>query len=80
MLNIEYSPQALEDLQNLKVHLITNWGEDIANKIIRKITSDIRRLELYPLSGVELGKIIDVTTDYRYLFSEKKLCVLSGRI
>ncbi|MDF2651730.1 MAG: plasmid stabilization system protein, partial [Paenibacillus sp.] len=36
-----------------------------------KITSDIRRLEEYPASGVGLGKLIDVPTEYRYLYSEK---------
>jgi len=71
MLKIEYSPQALEDLQHLRAYILTNWGENVLKKVLRKITSDIRRLEIYPLSGVSLGKIIDISTDYFYLFSEK---------
>lgn len=38
---------------------------------MKKITSNIRKLEEYPLLGVNLGKIIDVPTDYHYLFTEK---------
>lgn len=71
MLRIEYSPRALEDLRHLKEYLSTNWGESVANRILKKITLDIRMLEQYPLSGVNLGKIIDITTDYRYIFIEK---------
>lgn len=71
MLKVEYSPKALEDLKLLREYISTNWGGDVAKRILNKITSDIRRLELYPLSGVDLGKIIDIANDYRYLYSEK---------
>jgi toxin ParE1/3/4 len=71
MPTVEYSPKALLDLQQLNDYLSTNWGENTSRRILKKITSDIRRLELYSLSGVDLGKLIDVSTDYRYLFSEK---------
>ena len=71
MLIVEYSPLALEDLECIGSYITENWGKDVANRILKKITSDIRRLEQYPLSGVSLDKIIDVRTEYRYLFSEK---------
>ncbi|MCC3357770.1 type II toxin-antitoxin system RelE/ParE family toxin [Bacillus sp. REN16] len=71
MLKVKYSPAALEDLQQIRDYILDNWGESVATKVLKKITSDIRRLEQYPLSGVDLGKIIDVPTEYRYLFSEK---------
>lgn len=71
MFKIQYSPQALDDLQRLQVYITTNWGDSVSKKILTKITSDIRRLERYPMSGVNLGKNIDITTDYHYLFSEK---------
>lgn len=38
---------------------------------MKKITFDSRRLEEYPVLGIDLGKIIDVLTEYRYIFSEK---------
>ncbi|NLO10530.1 MAG: type II toxin-antitoxin system RelE/ParE family toxin [Clostridiales bacterium] len=71
MANIEYSPKAQEDLQSLREYVIENWGESAAERILRKITSDIRRLDKYPLLGVSLAKQIDNPTDYRYIFTEK---------
>lgn len=71
MHQIEYSPMALEDLRNINDYVIANWGESVANKTLEKITSDIRRLGQYPTLGVDLGKIIDIPTRYRYIFSGK---------
>lgn len=71
MAKIEYSPMALEDLQHIRNCIALNWGENNAKKILKKITSDIRRLEQYPALGADLGKVIDVPTEYRYIFPEK---------
>lgn len=71
MPNVEYSPKALDDLLKISDYITENWGERIAKQKLKKITTDIRRLEQFPLSGVNLGKIIDVTTDYFYIFIEK---------
>lgn len=71
MSRVEYSPQSLEDLKLLQEYISASWGENVSKKILTKITSDIRRLELFPVSGVDLAKIISITTDYRYLYSEK---------
>ena len=71
MAKVEYSPLALEDLKSINHYTTDNWGEDVANRILKKIVSDIRRLEQYPLSGVNLGKVIDVSTEYRFLLSER---------
>lgn len=71
MPKVEYTPRALEDLQRLQIYLSSNWGENTSNRILKKIMSEIRRLRLYPFSGVDLGKTINTTTDYRYIFSEK---------
>ncbi len=71
MPKVEYTPLALEDLLHICYYFTTSWDENVAKKILKKITSDINRLENYPLSGVNLGSVIDVPTEYRYLFSEK---------
>lgn len=71
MSKVECSPKALEDLQYINDYIITNWGENIAKRILKKITSNIRSLEQYPVSRVELVKLIGVQTDYRYIFIEK---------
>lgn len=71
MEKVTYSPQALEDLQSIKNYIITNFDDYIAKKVIRKIISDIKCLEEFPLLGVNLAKNIDVPTDYYYIFTEK---------
>jgi len=71
MSKIEFSPMALDDLQHLREYLIDNWGDPVAIKILKRMISDIRKLEEYPFLGVDLGKLIDVPTDYRYLLTEE---------
>lgn len=70
MTKVEYSSMVLEDLQYLRGYVIDHWGESAAKRILKKITSDIKRLEAYPVLGISLAKHIDAKTDYRYLFSE----------
>lgn len=48
-----------------------DFGDSIAVKVFKKMISDIRKLEEYPLLGVDLGKLIDVPSEYRYLLTEK---------
>ena len=71
MAKVEYSPAALVDLQRIRDYILANWGETVVQRIMKKITSDIRSLEQYAILGVGLGNIVDVPTEYRYLFSEK---------
>ncbi|HHX60678.1 MAG TPA: type II toxin-antitoxin system RelE/ParE family toxin [Epulopiscium sp.] len=47
MAKIEYSPMALQDLTEIKEYVM----ENVAKRILGKITSDIRRLEQYPALG-----------------------------
>lgn len=68
---VEYSPEALEDLQKIKAYIVDNFGIDVAQKTLGKITANIRRLEEYPLLGVALAKMIDVPTLYMYVFIKK---------
>ena len=71
MQKIEYSIMALEDLESIKEKISLNNGNDTALKMLRKIIKDIKVLEIFPFSGVNLGNLIDVSTDYRYIFIEK---------
>jgi plasmid stabilization system protein ParE len=71
MAKVHYSHLALDDLQHLNDYILTHWGEPLARRTLQKIAADIRRLEQYPALGVDLGKIVDAPSDYRYIFSEK---------
>lgn len=75
MTKIEYSPMALEDLKSIREYITDNWGDDVAERIMKNILVDILRLEQYPLLGISLEKIIDISTEYRYLFSEKNYII-----
>ena len=72
MSKVEYSPLALEDLKSINHYITDNWGEGVANRILKKIISDIRRLEQYPLSGVKNRIPLFVIRE--------ELCFLSYRI
>lgn len=71
MSKIRYSPEALNDLKEIQHILKENWGDELASKIIQGLFIQVNRLDQFPLSGVNLGKLIDVSTDYRYIFTEK---------
>ncbi len=57
MYKLEYSPEALEDL--------------VAIDTLKKLIVDIMGLSQFPFAGVNLGELIDVPTDYRYLVTNK---------
>ena len=71
MASIEYSPQAIEDLKELERRIKDDCGEKAASKKTRKLFTEISRLKQFPFSGVNLGGMIDVPTNYRYNFVEK---------
>lgn len=71
MTMVEYSYQAVEDLKQIQSRIKANWGDDIATEILQKLFVQIKRLKQVPLSGVNLGEIIDMPTNYRYIFVEK---------
>lgn len=71
MFRLEYSPQALKDFQNIRMYIADEFGDGVAKRIIQKMAKDIRRLEMYPTSGRMLSSVIEVPTDYYYLYSKK---------
>ncbi len=65
---IEYSPEAIKDLQGIKEYISVELdnsqsAERIVNKIINKIDSLADLSEI----GAPLSSRVDVKTDYRYL-------------
>lgn len=71
MYQLSYSPKSLDDLENIKYIISERHGIDIAKRILKKMISEIRRLEQFPNSGQNLSRSIEVQTDYWYLFTEK---------
>ncbi len=69
---IRYTPKALQDLRGIKESILEKFeSENIAERVLRNITTSINDLAIFPYKGVELKTVIRIETDYRYLFREK---------
>ncbi len=68
MADIKFSPDAINDLQQIKAY-ITNelCNEQAAVSTVAKIMEHINRLRTFPDSGAPLSSIIDLGTNYRFL-------------
>ena len=71
MYKLSYSPKSLEDLKNIKLYVSERHGSDTSKRILKKIIGEIKRLEQFPNSGVDLSRSLQEQTDYWYLFTEK---------
>lgn len=71
MYKVMYSPRAKEDLIKIKSYISDEFDEGLSVAIMKKIISEIKNLEEYPLMGRALSNLIDVPTDYLYLVIEK---------
>ncbi len=71
MIQISYSPEALHDLRYIKVDIENHYGKEKSAKIIEKIVRNIRNLEKFPNSGVDLEKRWGIVSDYQYIYIEK---------
>ena len=77
-MELYYTPEARNDLINIKESIIEKFDdENLAIEVLKKITKTTRQLVVFPYLGQELSGIIGIYTEYRCLFCEKKLCVLS---
>lgn len=71
-MELYYTPKARNDLLQIKESIIEKFDdEDLAKKILRKMTETVRQLITFPYLGRELSGITGIYTDYRCLFCEK---------
>ncbi len=68
MPNIIYTPKSLNDLQEIKTYITRQFGGNRAKICVRKITSTVRQLEIFPEEGPSLENLIEYPTDYHYLY------------
>ena len=71
MKKIKYTPDAADKLREIKRAISHEYGADVAKKIVKSITDAIRGLCDYEEKGLEVSKMFNVVTDYRYLFVSK---------
>ena len=71
-MELYYTPKARNDLLQIKESIIEKFDdEDLAKKILMKMTETVRQLITFPYLGQELSGITGIYTDYRCLFCEK---------
>lgn len=68
MFKLDYAPRAMDDLARMKDFITSRHGADVAQKSLRRITISARRLERFPEEGPSLAGLINISTDYRYLY------------
>ena len=68
MMKIQVTPQARNDLQEIRKY-ITNelQNPSAAANAVKRITTRIRGLAAFPAMGASLSSIVDIETDYRLL-------------
>ena len=68
-MELYYSPEAERDLQNIRNSIIENFdSEEIAKKVLKKITGTVRGLLAFPYMGEELARMTGISTEYRCLY------------
>lgn len=68
MVKVQFSPEAITDLQETKTYITEELcNVQAAEHTIEKIMKRIRMLSEFPESGAPLSGIIGIETDYRFL-------------
>ena len=68
MVEIHFSPAALEDLKEIKYYITEElFSEQSAVRTLEKILKHIRQLESFPDLGAPLSSIVSMDVPYRFL-------------
>lgn len=71
-MKIKYTPEALDDLKNIKEYITCEFGSrELMVKILKEIMGAIRNLAVLPYMGVSVSDTTGIATEYRYLFCRK---------
>lgn len=71
---INYSPEALQDLNDIGDYISINLcNQQAALKILTAILKDIDLLAANPKLGAPLSSITELVSDYRFLISNKHI-------
>lgn len=71
MHKLRVNPLASKDLIEIKEYIAKELDNpNAAVKVITKIIQSYEQLKEFPMLGIDLSSMIDMSTDYRYLISE----------
>lgn len=68
MKKLEYSPDALQKLREIKHDVEERYGTDKAKEIIHNMTKSFRSLQQFENRGPSVESILGIPCDYRFLF------------
>ena len=68
MKRLEYTPEALRKLKGIKEEVTINYGDEVANKVVKKIVNSLQDLQVYDNKGPSVEKVIGIKCDYRMLY------------
>ncbi|MBQ6293361.1 MAG: type II toxin-antitoxin system RelE/ParE family toxin [Lachnospiraceae bacterium] len=71
MKKLEFSPLVRNKLRRLKLHLLSEYGDTTAIKILRGIIEDAEKLMMFDEIGTDISKLYDLDTEYWYLFTHQ---------
>ena len=71
MMKIEFTPEAVRDLQRIKSYLDIEFGELIEKKALKDIMDSIEQLGLFPESGEPVFDKYGIAYDY-FIYVVKK--------
>lgn len=70
MKRLEYSPDAVQKLRNIKHDVTINFGADVAKRVMTNMTKALRRLQKFEKSGISVEKSLGVSCDYLMVYIE----------
>ena len=71
MMHIVFSPEALNDIEQIKDYLIDQFGDKTATKNIKRVIKEIKTLESFPLKGSGVWERYGIDSEYRYIYANK---------
>ena len=70
MKELKYSPDAVEKLHTIKKEIAERYGENVACRVLKKMTQSFRNLQYFEKKGQSVEKIFGITSEYRFLYVE----------
>ena len=68
MKKLQYSPDALEKLHEIKQDITARYGAEKAKAVIREMTKAFRDLQQFENKGPSVENLIGIPCDYRMLY------------
>lgn len=69
MKKLVFSPAYRDKIHTIRLHITSEYGQDVCKKVMKKIKSDLSILKSYEEAGVSVKDRFGLDTEYRYLYT-----------